>query len=341
MKRFPQQHDQGPAPFIFACCVFTLFFLILAAGLIPSAAFAGNEGPGRNWSALVKEPWSLMPEKYPIFDFSGDKLRKHWDDLHLRDGLPWPDERFVIRQSGPEVPKDPAEAARRLQDGWRHFHEGRFVEAHGIGESVGPAGGFLSSQACLALVLHRVDDKDIQAEWLRDLAARMEQRLDRTFMETTYWEKTGLALVYGEYSRRISVLRARSEGIPGRIGELLESALEEKPDLPAALGVMGAYHAEIVNRIGGFLGRVTYGACREEAERCFEKALAIDPGLIQVRVEYARALLVLHGDHRAADAMAQLEKAVSAEPLDALDLIGQLRGRRIMASWKETGEVPQ
>ncbi len=340
MKRFPQQHDQDPAPPIFAACVFALFLLLHAAGLILPAAFAGNERPERDGSALVREPWSLMPEKYPIFDYSRDKLRRHWDDLHLRDGLPWPDERFVIRQSGPGVPEDPAEAARRLQDGWRHFHEGRFVRAYGIGESVGPAGGFLSSQSFLAIILHRVDDKDVQAEWLRDLAARMEHRLDRDFMETTYWEKAGLALVYGEYSRRISALQARREGIPERILELVDAALEENPRLPSALAVLGAYHAEIVNRVGGFLGRVTYGASRDEAERYFEKALAVDPGLIQVRVEYARALLVLHGDDRAEDAMAQLEKAIAAEPLDALDLLGQMRGRRVMATWKESGEVP-
>ena len=344
MKRFLQKQKQpmpqGSEPLLTAAYAFTLIFLLLAAGFIPPAASAGDESPERDWSALVKEPWALMPEKYPIFDYSGDRLRKHWDDLHLRDGLPWPDEQFVIRQSGPEVPEDPAEATRRLQDGWRHFHEGRFLEACRIGEAVGPAGGFLASQACLAIVLHRVDDKDIQAEWLRDLAARMEKRLDRTFMDTTYWEKAGLALVYGEYSRRISALQARREGIPERILELVESAIEENPRLPAALGVLGAYHAEVVDRIGGVLGRVTYGASRDDAERYFEKALEADPGIIQLRVEYARALLVLHGDDREADAMAQLEKVIAAEPIDALDLLGQLRGRRVMSSWKETGEVP-
>ncbi len=339
MKRFLQQRPLGAVPAISAAYIFTLLFMLLASGFISPAAFAGDERPERDWSSLVRQPWSLWPEKYPLFDYSGERLREQWDDLHLRDGLPWPDKQFVIRQSGPEVPGEPEAAARRLQDGWRHFHEGNFREARRIGDAEDPAGSFLSSQACLALVLHRVDDKDIQAEMLRNLAGQLEKRLERDFMEPAYWEKTGLALIYGEYSRRISALQARREGIPDRIRDLVDSALEEKPDLPVALGVLGAFHAEIVDRVGGFLGGVTYGASRDDAERNFEKALKVDPGLIQVRVEYARALLTLHGDDREEDAMAQLEKAIETKPLDALDLLGQLRGRRVKASWKETGEV--
>lgn len=284
--------------------------------------------------------WPEWKEDYPRFDFSAPKLRENWDALHRRDGLPWPDEEYVKRfyENGPD--DDPGAVVRRLREGWRAFHEGDFQRAWRIGNETGPPGGILSAYAWLVYVTRSVEDQNLRRRMLKDQCERLEPVLERGAPRAADWELACLALLYGNYARNISTGRARIEKVPERVKALVEAALEKNPENPLALGVLGIYHAEIVSRLGDFLGRVAYGATGKEAEKHFERAIAADPGFIQLRVEYARALLSLFGENRENEALAHLDKALETKPRDALEFLEQKRAERIRSSWTKHNELP-
>jgi hypothetical protein len=76
------------------------------------------------------------------------------------------------------------------------------------------------------------------------------------------------------------------------------------------------------------LGGVPKGASNENAEIAFRKAIALEPGYVNHRLEYARFLA---SRHRQADARRELEKAVSLPPTsDALDERYQSEARELL-----------
>ena len=58
---------------------------------------------------------------------------------------------------------------------------------------------------------------------------------------------------------------------------------------------MGAYHAEIIDKVGALVGGLTYGAKKEKGEEHFQKALKLAPASPIARIEYANGLVMMHG----------------------------------------------
>ena len=87
------------------------------------------------------------------------------------------------------------------------------------------------------------------------------------------------ALNLGRYSQSISVVKALGEGIGGKLQSSLGAALELDPDHAEAHTAMGMYHAEIIDKVGKMVGRMTYGASADEALAHFQRAIELDPGM--------------------------------------------------------------
>ncbi|RFA31006.1 hypothetical protein CAI21_03270 [Alkalilimnicola ehrlichii] len=301
------------------------YHLLLAVGLLVSQPSVAG---------FLTIEWTPWPDEYPSFDYSAEELFEHWEALHTRDHVPRPSADYVLSMAE-SPPDEPHTAAAELLDGWRQFHAGNFQEAYEIGISQGRAGYFLANRAWLTHALHLIEDEALRLEKLEAGIRQIEQQILASEVPPTYWELAGAAMVYGQYSKLISSTRAAREGVPGRVKELAEAALEQHAEIPSALGVMGGYHTEVIDRVGGMLARMTYGARRDTAREYFERTLAIDPELIQARVEYAEALLRLYGDRHADEAKAQLEHALSIEPKNAEDYLEQLRAKQVREAWQE------
>ncbi|RZI96080.1 MAG: hypothetical protein EOP78_05110, partial [Variovorax sp.] len=80
---------------------------------------------------------------------------------------------------------------------------------------------------------------------------------------------------------------------------------------------LAAFHAEVIDKVGALVGRMTYGARAESAIELFERGLQLRPESPAALMEYARGLLVLHGDSRMAEATRLYEKAAALQPADA------------------------
>ena len=76
------------------------------------------------------------------------------------------------------------------------------------------------------------------------------------------------------------------------------------------------------------LGGVPRGASNENADLAFRKAIALEPGYVNHRLEYGR---FLEAQHRGPDARRELEKASSLPPVsDALDARYQSEARELL-----------
>ena len=82
---------------------------------------------------------------------------------------------------------------------------------------------------------------------------------------------------------------------------------------------MGLYHAEIIDKVGALAGRLSYGADAAKSQRHFEQALKLNPAAPVAYMEYANALLMLHGDRQRDEAVRLYRKAAACEPADAME----------------------
>jgi len=126
------------------------------------------------------------------------------------------------------------------------------------------------------------------------------------------------AFLLGRYSQSISVAKALAQGIGGRVRQSLEKALQLAPEHAEAHTAMGLYHAEIIDKVGKMVGRMTYGASADRAMEHFERALELTPEAPIAHIEYGNGLYLLFGDKRLDESNAAYERAAAIEPIDAM-----------------------
>ena len=112
------------------------------------------------------------------------------------------------------------------------------------------------------------------------------------------------AIAIGLQGTEMGVLKAFSSGIAHKVRDTLEAALAIDPDDPWALSTLGGWHMEVERR-GGRIGRLIYGASRQMGSDYLERALFSAPNSIPVRQRYA-ALLIATNDKALHDRAAQI-----------------------------------
>jgi cytochrome c-type biogenesis protein CcmH/NrfG len=127
------------------------------------------------------------------------------------------------------------------------------------------------------------------------------------------------AYAAGRYSQRISVVKALSQGYGGKIRAALEAALKLQPKHADAHIAMGAYHAEIIDKVGALVGSLTYGANAKEGEKHFRKALELAPDSPIARMEMANGLVMMHGKKMVEEAGKLYAEAAAIDPRDAME----------------------
>jgi hypothetical protein len=228
--------------------------------------------------------WKKFPHPDKAFAYPGAALKKNWDRLHRGDGEPFP-------------------AAAALQAAWRSYHAGDFGQAVELGLACGIDGYAVANKAAIVYAHYLDDDRDHQLKLLLDAARRCEEH----------------AYALGRYSQLISVIKALGEGLGGKIKDSLLRAIALEPKHADAHIALGAYHAEVIDKVGSLIGGLTYGAKKTTSVEHFETALKLNPGSAIARIEYARGLTMMFGKSRLNDAQAYYREAAACPAADAME----------------------
>jgi len=247
---------------------------------------------------MAKAGWAKFPYAHKAYLYEGANLKRHWDRLHRGDCEP--------------LPKSDA-----LQDAWRRYHVGEFERAADAGVGLGIEGSNVASKATTihATYLEKADAKKVKL--LEDAMGRGAEAIAARPRDPNAHYLYALAA--GRYSQEISVAKALAQGLGGKIKDVLAQAIKLQPTHADAHIALGAWHAEIIGKVGAMVGGLTYGAKKDAALDHFARALKLNPDSAIARIEYANALVVLFGKDRMKDAEKLYAEAASQRPMDAME----------------------
>ena len=271
---------------------------------------------------MATKKWAAFPHANKAFDYAGDKLQKSWAKLHAGDAEPFPDEARVaaLLKANPKLgkPADAGKIAAKLQDAWRAYHRGDFQAADEIGAALGPIGAAVANKAMGIHAAYLVDDDKEKMKRFEEVAKRAEAAVAALPKEANAHYFRAFAL--GRYSQLLSITKALSMGLAGKVKESLDQTLKLAPKHAEAHLALGMYHAEIVGKVGGMLATLTYGASAGKAEELFKAAAKLAPESPVVPLEHGNALVLLKRDDDAAGAYAKAAKMKPIEAMQALDI---------------------
>ncbi len=246
----------------------------------------------------MAKKWVKFPHADKAYAYDATGLKKHWPRLHKGDCEP--------------LPKDAA-----VQDAWRHYHAGDFAQAVDAGNAAGNAGvnAAIKAQVVYATYLEKSDKGKL---------ALLEEAMDWAEGRRTKAPKDPnahyfFAFAAGRYGQGISVAKALTQGLGGKIKDALLTAIKLEPKHADAHIAYGSYQAEVIDKVGGLVAGVTYGAKKDSALEHFQKALKLNPDSAIARIEYANGLLMLYGKGKVADAEQLYREAAACKPADAME----------------------
>ncbi|OGA98719.1 MAG: hypothetical protein A3E25_20785 [Burkholderiales bacterium RIFCSPHIGHO2_12_FULL_69_20] len=241
--------------------------------------------------------WTAFP--YDDTDYSQDtaSLKKHWARLHAGDAEPLPKEAAVLAA-------------------WALFHAGEFQKAHDAGLKAGGAGITVANKAQAIYATYLEKSEKTRLAMFQEVAARAEAQAaeDPKNANAHYW----MAYALGRYSQGISVAKALAQGLGSKVKHALETTIQLQPKHADAHIALGAFHAEVIDKVGKLLGR-TQGADAATGLKLYQQALKLNPGSAIGMVEYANGLVMLEGDKRMKEAEKLYAQAAACEAVDAMD----------------------
>ena len=245
-----------------------------------------------------KSGWAAFPYPDQAYDYAGPALKKHWARLHLGDREPFPRE--------PE-----------LAEAWRCFHRGDFERAVQLGLELGPSGFAVANKAQAIYANYLEPNQARKIKLLEEVGARAEKAIAALPKHANSHYLYAYAL--GRRSQSLSVVEALAQGIGGRIRDALARTLSLEPKHAEAHTAVGTYHAEILDKAGGLLGALTYGASKDEALKHYRKSLELHPKSAIARIEFSGGLLMMYGKSRLEEATRLMVEASKQEPVDAME----------------------
>ncbi|HYC35420.1 MAG TPA: hypothetical protein VEC19_03290 [Usitatibacter sp.] len=244
--------------------------------------------------------WKAFPHPDKAFAYAGEALKRNWEKLHAGDCEPWP------RSAG-------------AQQAWRLFHQGKFADACAAGIDEGGA-GLTAANKAQAIYANGIEPKEATRLALFEEVMRRAQEQAASDPKNANAHYL-FAYSAGRYSQGISVGKALAQGFGGRIRTALEAALALQPRHAEAHIAMGAWHAEIIHKVGAMVAGLTYGAKKDAGESHFRKALALAPDSPIAHIEMANGLVLLHGKARVEEAAKLYARAAAMKPRDAMEAL--------------------
>lgn len=232
------------------------------------------------------------------YPFDAKRVKKYWNQLHAGDQEPLPQDDRVL-------------------DAWALFHRGEFQHAAELGVQAGLAGITVTSKATCIYANYLEPREKVRLRLFLDTADRAAALAasEPDNANAFYWQ----AYALGRYSQGISVAKALAQGVGGKVKAALEKTIALQPRHADAHVALGAFHAEVIDKVGALIANMTYGAKKETSLNLFEKALSLTPHSAIARIEFANALVILDGDRRMAEATRYYEQAAATCALDAME----------------------
>lgn len=290
--------------------------------------------------------WEKYPKELPAFDFEGEKLKQHWHELTAISHVEYPDtdwlksmvERYprlayTMVTLAAEKNVHPAifaaihdsnfePLAYEIQQVWRLHFEGKFEEAYKHGMQLGPLGKVPAIYSRLSHASLLIDDQKDKFEEFEASAQQSNEGLtivpDYSFAE--------LGLVYARV-RTLELMdtgEARSSGYISFSQEQLERLQTRFPERAIYYATRGGLEAGIVERVGSFLGSITYGATKSSSIEAFESALKLTADVPVIYHEYAVALGRLDKKDFRKEIKKLLQTCVALTPASAEEALNQM-----------------
>jgi tetratricopeptide (TPR) repeat protein len=241
--------------------------------------------------------WTPFPYDDADYSLDAAALKKQWARLHLGDAEP--------------LPKDD-----KVLAAWALFHAGEFQKAYDAGLKAGGAGITVANKAQAIYANYLEKSEKTKLAMFQEVAERAETQAaeDPKNANAHYL----MAYALGRYSQGISVAKALAQGLGAKVKTALETAIKLAPKHADAHIALGAFHAEVIDKVGKLLGK-TQGADTATGLKMYQQALKLNPGSAIAMVEYANGLVMLEGDKRMKEAEKLYAQAAECEPADAME----------------------
>ncbi|MGH2958908.1 MAG: hypothetical protein ACRDKE_04840 [Solirubrobacterales bacterium] len=246
----------------------------------------------------MAKSWAKFPYPEKKFQYTAATLKKSWGRLHQGDAEAFPKSDAVI-------------------DAWIAFHAGEFQKAFDLGKKAGAEGTNVTNKAQAIYANYLEENEKQKLDFFLEAAERAEnlQSTQPKNANAFYWQAYSL----GRYAQGISVVKALTQGIGGKVKTALETAIKLAPKHADAHTALGSYHAEVIDKVGSMIGGLTYGAKKDTALKMFQTALKLNPDSAIARVEYANGLVMLEGKKAIAQAEKLYNEAAGVEAFDAME----------------------
>ena len=249
--------------------------------------------------------WTIFPYAGD-YQYDADSLRRAWSRLHGGDQEP--------------LPQDP-----RLLEAWALYHNGEFQRAMEAGLQLGLSGVTLANKAASVYATYLEKTERRRLELFAEVAERAQAhaKQDPDNPNAHYWH----AYALGRYNQGISVAKSVAQGLGGKVKESLERTIALEPRHADAHIALGAFHADMIDKVGALIGSMTFGARKDVGLTLFEQAMRINVASVLAMVEYANALMMLEGDKKLKEATRWYRKAAASTPADAAERLEVERAR--------------
>jgi hypothetical protein len=243
--------------------------------------------------------WTAFPYDNSAFVYTPATLKKHWARLHAGDAEPFPKDADVVQA-------------------WIHFHAGDFQAAYDAGLAAGGDGITVANKAQAIYANYLEKKEKTKLEMFLEISERAEgqQAEDAKNANAYYWQ----AYALGRYGQGISVAKALAQGLGSKVKGALETTIKLAPKHADAHIALGAFHAEVIDKVGKLLGK-TQGADTATGLKMFEQALKLNPTSAIAMIERANGLVMLEGDKRMKEAEKLYADAAGCGAMDAMELL--------------------
>ena len=241
--------------------------------------------------------WTAFSHDNSPYVYDVAALKKKWARLHAGDAEP--------------LPKD-----EKVLAAWALFHAGEFQKAYDAGLKAGGAGITVANKAQAIYANYLEKSEKTRLAMFQEVAERAEAQAaeDPKNASAHYW----MAYALGRYSQGISVAKALAQGLGSKVKGALETTIKLSPKHADAHIALGAFHAEVIDKVGSLLGR-TQGASKDQGLAMYKQALKLNPGSAIAKIEYANGLVMLEGDKKMKEAEKLYAEAAEAEAADAME----------------------
>jgi tetratricopeptide (TPR) repeat protein len=241
--------------------------------------------------------WTAFPHDSADYTLDAAALKKHWARLHAGDAEPLPTDAKVLAA-------------------WALFHAGEFQKATDAGLKAGGAGITVANKAQSIYANYLEASEKTKLALFMEVADRAEAQMasEPKNANAHYF----MAYALGRYSQGISIAKALAQGLGGKVKSALETAIKLAPKHADAHIALGAFHAEVIDKVGSLLGR-TQGASKDAGLSMYKTALKLNPTSAIAMVEYANGLVMLEGDKKMKEATQLYEDAAACTPMDAME----------------------